>query len=406
MKNKLLTGLISVGIALAVWIYVVTVVSPNSDKSIHNIPVVTQGEALLLDRGLMITGTDTTTTSLHLEGNRIDLNKLSSSNITVTMDVSRIYETGVHDLTFDVTYLAGVAPNAVTVLSKNPGVIRVTVEERVSKTVPVEIKYNGTLSEDFVADKENIELDVDEILVTGPKSTVDQITKAVIVLDLAGRSESISDKFVYTLCNSAGEPVDAKLVNTDVAEVNVTLRITRVKEISLTVNVIDGGGATAATSMITIDPPTILISGSDTLLAGLNSLELGTIDLKMVSAGTTQQFPIKLPEGIANETGVTEATVTITLPELETKTFTVRNITAVNVPQNMQVTFITKALEVTVRGPKAKIEKLSENEIAATVDFTNAEAGTVKLKPQFDCGDPQVGAIGPYNTVSATVKNA
>ena len=403
MKNKLVTALISAAIALAVWTYVVTVVSPNSDKNYDNIPVVTQGEALLLDRGLMITETDVSATSLHLEGSRIDLNKLSSSNITVTLDVSKIYEAGIHNLTYSVTYPPDVASNAITILNKKPGSVQVKVEERVSKTVPLEIQYTGTLAEDFVADKENIELDVEGVAVAGPKSVVDKITKAVIALDLEGRSESLSDKYTYTLCNDANEPVDAAMVTTDVAEVNLTLRIVRVKEIALKLNVVDGGGATAQTAVITIDPPSILISGSDTLLEGLDSLELGSINLGEISEDTEMVYPIKLPEGVANDTGVTEAMVSISFPELATKTLTVRNIVAVNVPAGFKATIITKALELVIRGPKDKIESLKAEDITVTVDFTGAEAGTVKIKAEIDCGDPEFGAVGSY-TVSATVK--
>lgn len=403
MKNKLVTALISAVVALAIWAYVVTVVSPNSDKNFYNIPVVTQGEALLLERGLMITETDISTTSLHLEGSRIDLNKLSSSNITVTLDVSKIYEAGSHNLTYSVSYPGDVAQNAITVLSKNPSGVQVVVEERISKTVPLEIQYNGALAEDFVADKENIELDAEGIAVTGPKSAIDQISKAVIALDLEGRSESLSDKYTYTLCDEAGEPVDAAMVTTDVAEVNLTLRIVRVKEISLKLNVVDGGGATAQTSVITIDPPTILISGSDVQLEGLDSLELGTVDLAEISADTEMMFPIKLPEGVTNETGVPEATVKVSFPELATKTLTVKNIVAINVPQGIKADVITKALEIVVRGPKEKIEALTEENITVTVDFSGAEAGTVKLKAEINCGDPEIGAVGSY-TVSATVK--
>lgn len=400
MKNKLVTALISAVIAFAVWVYVVTVISPNSDKNFYNIPVVTQGEALLLERGLMITDTDTSTTNLHLEGNRIDLNKLNSSNITVTMDVSKIYEAGTHELTYAVTFPG----NTITVLNKRPGTIKVVVEDRISKTVPVEIRYNGALAEDFVADKENIELNVEEITVAGPKSVVNQITAAVITLDLEGRSESISDNFTYTLCDAEGKPVDAKLIVTNVAEVNLTLRIMRVKEIALTLNVVEGGGATAQTSVITIDPPTIRISGSDVLLEGLESLELGTIDLREMPGDTELTFPIKLPEGITNETGVAEATVNVSFPKLATKTMTVKNITAANVPQGFRVDLITRVLEIQVRGPEAKIEKLTPDAVAVTVDFTNVEAGTVKLKAQIDCGDPEIGAVGSY-TVSATVRS-
>ena len=403
VKSKLATALLSIAIALAVWFYVVTVVSPNSDKNFHNIPVVTQGEALLQERGLMITDTDITTTSLHLEGSRIDLNKLSSSNIVVTMDVSRIYEAGTHDLTYSVSYPGDVASNAITILSKTPGSVKVTVEERISKTVPVQIQYSGTVSENYMADKENAELDVENVTVSGPKPVIDQITAARIDVDLENRSESISDKYTYTLCNAKGEPVDARYVVTDVANISLILRIVRVKEISLMVNVVDGGGATAQTSLITIDPPTIRVSGSDALLEGLNSLELDTISLVDIPEDSVFTYTIKLPEGVNNETGVNEATVSVSFPDLATKTVKVKDIRAVNVPTGFDVDVITKALEVQVRGPKEKIDTLDEENISVTVDFTDAEEGTVKLKVIVDCGDPEIGAVGAY-TVSATVR--
>lgn len=403
MKNKILMALISALFALAIWMYVVTAVSPNSDKNFYNVPVVTQGEALLQERGLMITGTDVYTTSLHLGGSRIDLNKLSSSNITVTMDVSKIYEVGTHNLMYSVTFPGDVASNAITVLSKNPSVVEVVVEERISKPVPLDIQYTGTQAEGYVADKDNVEQDVKDVIVSGPKSVVDQITTAIISLDLEGRSESISDKYTYTLCNAAGQPVDAKLVVTDVAEVNLTLRIMRLKEILLTLNVVEGGGATVENSVIHIDPPTIQIASSDALLAGLNSLELDVINLEEIEEDTVLTIPIKLPEGITNETGVTEATVSITFPELKTRTMTVKNIQAINVPQGFRADLITRALEVVVRGPQKKIEDLQNDVITVIVDFTNAQAGTVKIKPQIDCGDPEIGAVGAY-TISAKVR--
>lgn len=404
MKNKLLTALLSVVIALGIWLYVVTVVSPNSDKNYYNIPVVTQSEALLLERGLMITGTDTSSISLHLEGSRIDLNKLNSSNITVTVDVSKIYEAGTHSLTYTVTPPGDVASNAITVLSKSPSTITVVVEERITKAVPIEVQYSGSLAENFMADKENKQLDVENITIAGPKSVVEQISVATIAVDLEGKSESISDQFTYTLCNENREPVDAQMVTTDVASVNMTLKIMRVKEIALEVNVIEGGGATLENTKITISPETMWVSGSDNLLEGMDSLELGTINLADLLTNVTIAFPVKLPEGMTDESGVTEAMVDVTLPELATKTVTVKNFKAINIPAGLDVEIITKSLEIQLRGPKDQIEKIQESDIVVTVDFTDAQTGAVKIKAQISCGDLNVGAIGSY-TVSATVRD-
>lgn len=403
MKNKLLKGLLSVVIALGVWLYVVTVVSPNSDKNYNNIPVIKQSEALLHERGFMITEMDTDTVSLHLEGSRIDLNKLNSSNIAVTLDVSKIYGVGTHTLTYSITTPGDVPSNAVNVLGRTPGTITVKVEERITKEIPIDVKYSGSLADNFMADTENKEMNVDSISITGPKSVVDQIEVAIINIDLEGKSESISGQFTYTLCDKNDAPVDAKLVTTDVANVELTLRIMRVKEIALNINVVEGGGATLENTKITLSPETIWVSGSDSLLEGLESLDLGSIYLSELQEDQTLTFPIKLPEGITDESGVTEAMVEVTLPHLASKMLTVKSFNAVNIPEGFDVDILTKSLEVQIRGPEGQVRNLEDSDVIVTVDFTDAQTGTIKVKAQITTDNPAVGAVGIY-TVSATVR--
>jgi YbbR domain-containing protein len=387
------------------WLYVVTVVSPNSDKHYYNIPVTLQSEVVLQERGLMITTTDLPEVSLHLEGNRTDLNKLNSANITIAVDVSKIGEPGVHNLTFTPIYPGDVPNNAITVLNRTPGTITLEVEERISKDVPVDILYTGALSEDYMADKDNKVLDYETVNVTGPKSVVDQIAMARIEVDLDERIESINQQFAYTLCNEKGEPVDVELVTTDAEAVNLNLRIVRVKQLELTVDVVDGGGATKDTSSITIEPSTIRVSGSDSLLKGLENLELGTINLGEMQADEVLTFTIKLPEGVTNETGVLEAKVDVKFPELDTTTLTVKNLKAINVPSGMAADMITKMLEIKLRGPKKSIKDITAENVKVEVDFANEQAGTVSIKANIIIDVEGVGAVGTYN-ITATLRKA
>lgn len=389
MKNKILTALLSLAIAVGVWLYVVTVVSPNSDKHYYNIPVVMQGEAILQERGLMITTTEQPTVSLHLEGNRTDLDKLNSGNITINVDVSRIYEAGSHDLTFTPTYPGNVPNNAITVLKKNPGTITLTVEERVSKPVPVEVRYSGTLSDGFMADKDNKVLDVDEINIAGPKSKVDQIKMARINVDLEGKSESISGQFQYVLCDENEEPVDAELVTTDTEKVNLTLRILRAKEIALEVTTIGSGS-------VSVEPKTIQVSGSDSLLEKLESINLGTVDFREYTEETTLTIPIKLDEGITNETGVAEATVVVKFTDLETKTLTVSNINFENTPTGLSASLITKKLDIILRGSKDKLSSITADNLRVVVDLEGESAGDAKINAQITVNVDGVDAIGSY----------
>lgn len=406
MKNKILTILLSVGLAVAIWLYVVTVVSPNSDKHYYNIPITIQSEIVLQERGLMITNRELPTVSLHLEGNRTDLNKLNSSNITVSIDVSRIGEPGTHNLVAVPSYPGDVPNNALTVLSRNPGYITLQVEERISKTVPVEVRYTGSLPANFMADKDNMELSYDSIVISGPKSVIDQITVANVDVNLEGRMESISEQYRFSLCNSADEPVDAALVTANVETVKLTLKILQLKEISLKVNVVNGGGANDKNTQITVAPGKILVTGSKLLLDGLDSLVLGTINLAEITDRDSKQvYTIKLPEGVYNETGVTEAEVSIKLPGLATKDFTVTNIQAVNVPAGMAVDLITQSLKVTLRGPQASLNKINPADILITGDFSNEQVGAATVKAVVTVNSLDTGAIGGYN-ISATLRNA
>lgn len=404
MKNKLLTALLSIGIALVLWLYVVTVVSPNSDNNYSNVPITVQGEAVLQDRGLMITSGTLPTVSLHLEGNRTDLNKINSSNISIGVDVSGIGEPGIYNLSLtQPNFLTDVPNTAITVLSKDPGTVTVKVDRRISKPVPVDILYNGTLPESYMADKENRTLDYENVTVSGPQTVVDQIAMARIEVDLENRSESLSGQYQYTLCNEKGEPVDSRMIVTDVEAVNLTLKIVRVKEVQLTVAVADGGGATKDTSIITLDPKVILVSGSDSLLENLETLELGTINLGEMVRDEVIIFPIKLPEGITNETGVNEVKVDVKFPALATKELTVTNILPINVPENLEVEIITKQLELLLRGPKNVIDRVTEENVTVTVDFSDEQVGTASINAQITVSIDGVGAVGTYH-VTAVVK--
>ena len=405
MKNKLLTALISFVVALGLWFYVVTVVSPNSDKVFTNIPVMLQSEVLLQERGLMIIGMDTDNVTLHLEGSRIDLNKLSSSNITVTLDVSKIYEPGSHQLTYSHTFPGDVASNAINVLSKTPGTITVEVQERISKEVPVEVVYNGSLAGDLIADKENKELSAETVTVTGPKSVIDQIHVAQIQVDLEGRSESFSEVFPYTLCNERKEPVDAKMVTTNAESLTLTLKIMRLKELPVEVEIIYGGGATQENTAITVEPQTIWVSGSDSVLAGLDKLVLGTVNLAELENDETLIFPINLPEGVTNESDVTvtEAKVDVKFEDLYTNAITLKTgFQVINVPAGMKAELLTKALEVQIRSTEDQLANVKPEDFQVIVDLKDAQPGTAKLKADIQCANQKVGAVGTY-TVSVTL---
>ena len=408
MKRNITMILVSLAIAFGLWLYVVTVVSPNSDNTYNGVSVTIQGEAALEERGLMITTRQIPTVSLRLEGNRSELQKLNSSNISVTVDVSKILEPGEHSLPIspgNVRLPGDVSYNAINVASRNPDHIKLEIKQRTSKPVPVEILFTGAVPEGFIADKENPELDYQQIQVTGPADVVEQIAMARIEMDLTDKSNTVSETLTYTLCDAQGQPVDAEMITTDVATVNLSVRIQRVKQVQLVLNVIEGGGATLQTSTVSMDIDSILVSGSDAMLQNLDMVELGTLNLGEHLKDTTLVYDIDLPEGVSNETGITEVIVQVGFPGLSMKTLDVTNIVAANIPEGKKAEIITKTMQVDFRGPMALMETLMPEHVTVTVDFANAQDGTATMRAIVTLSEEyaQVGAVGSYS-VSATLK--
>lgn len=404
MKSKFLTAILSLLVSFGLWLYVISVVSPGSENTYYNIPVNIQNESLLTDRGLMITENKNPTVTLHLVGDRVDLNKLNSSNITITVDASRIYEAGRRNLSYDITYPGDIADDAISVQSRSTSTISLIIEERVSKPVNVVVEYTGQLSADYICDKENAVFTNEVVNIVGPKSVTDQITQAKIQVDLTDRTQTISQDFPYTLCREDGEPVDEKKlenIRTDVESVGLTVNIQRVKEIPLRLNVISGGGATEKTTSIVMQQDTIRVSGSEAQLESLSVLELGTVDLGKLTEATVLIFPIVLPEGITNETGLTEISVDIQFPDLAMKKLNVTNIVAVNTPPGYEVEMITQQLEITVRGPAALVDALTAEDVTVQVDFLGAQIGTSKLKAKIVMSQ-EFAAIGAMDSYSVS----
>ena len=407
MKNKLLSVLLSLLIAFGLWMYVITEVSPNSEWTYYDIDVVLEGETLLKERNLIITGISSTSVDLTLSGNRSDLNELNSDNITLKADMTKIYDPGTHKIGYDIIYPGNIASNAFTREKQDPDSIVLTVEWLIkNKEIPVNIIYQGKASDGYVVRRADVLMDHEHILVTGPESVVNQITQAVITIDLTDQKESISQNYRYTLCDSEGAAVDSELIMVNTEEVHVDLTIHRKQQVNLVVTVIPGGGATEEDVQLKLSTESIQLSGSDIALEQVgDTINLGTINLADYETSTQLTFQIPTYEGVTNDSAETEVVVDLIFEGLMTKEIVLEDFVVTGVPEGMEGQVITEKLTIKVRGPYELVNKLTAKDITATVDFTDEEIGdaTIRVKVEFSEKFAPVGVLGkPSVTTSLT----
>lgn len=408
MKSKIWSAALSLFAAFALWYYVITVVSPGTVEWRTDIPVFFEGETVLTeDRGMMITSNiEDIEVDLRLSGNRTDLAKVDASNITIKLDLSKVYDPGEHELFYTPVFPGDVPNGALTVEVKSPESIKITVEKRIKKPVEVRVNFTGAVAENYMADTENRVLDYTTVNISGPSSVIDLIDHAEIDVDLTGRVESISENFRYTLCDAEGNPVDVAMVTTDVAEVHMDMKVFRFKQVPLMLQLTYGGGAWEDTVEVNIDPANISVSGSEVLLEDLSVIQLGSIDLSMMEEDAELTYPITLPEGITNISERAEAIVTVKFLNLAIRELEATQITSINVPEGMEAELLNQVLKVRLRGPAAVMEQLTPEDIAVIVDFSGKELGSFTIKPTITVRGETFAKVGPVGTysVSATLR--
>ena len=399
MKSKFLTALLAGLIAVCLWAYVITVERPESENMFYNVPGVLDGETVLQERGMMITSDTEMTVNLKLSGKRSELNKLKSSDIAAVIDLSRISEAGEKNFSYSVSIPGD---SSIDVVSRIPETVSLTVTEWAVKEIPVELSYEGRVPEGYYVDRQSALVEHETVNVTGPKEIISQIEQAKITLNLENRVETIAENLRYALCDAEGNPIeDVSTVTADRGEIRVTVSIQQLKEVKLVYTILDGGGLTAEDVKVTADYDSVTVAGSTAALLGLDEINLGTVDLGELTESTELVMAIKLPEGVSNQSGFTAVRLQVVLPELETRTYSISQFRAVNVPQGLEAQIYTQLLEVKIRGRGPVLDRIKPEHITAVVDLSGEEAGMFSLPVEFEIEGfgtvDNVGAVEKYS---------
>ena len=363
MKNKVLTILLSLAISFGLWLYVVMVISPESETVFYDIPVELVGKDYLNNQNLIIvSSTDNLRIDLTLSGNRSDLKKLNGSNITVIADLSKISKPGEHQLDCNVSFQSGTAE----VLGQEPEKITVVVAEKLTKTIPVKVTYIGFVPDGYEEDRETVSMDHTTITVSGPKQTIDKIAYAGITVDLSGEMTTFVSDYSIALCGIDSRPIaDVSFVTTNVSNIRAVVQVNKVRKVPLKFE-LDFTGSGLSEDMATIYPlvETVTLIGRSEALERVGDELTFTITLSKYSEAYTETFVPELPEGVAC---VEDILVHIQIPEMVGRWLSVSQFVYDNVPAGMNPQVAENPV-IEIWGPREVLEQLSADQVYGFVD--------------------------------------
>ena len=399
--NKALYIAISLLVAVLFWVYVDNEQGNTITEDFSAIPIEFIGATdTLPNRDLMVSEVSTETVDLVLSGPRSAITNLKRDDIVLQVNLSSINSVGTYPLNYELVSTNGVNRKDITIDRASVSTVTVKVIEMFEKTVPVDVDIIGQLPDGFIFMSDLLVVEPSSITVTGPEAKVDAVDKAQLMVDLTGEKETVSREFEYQLLDIDGNVLDRNSVTVSNKRVAVTAPLYINKTLELEVNLIESPGSMSENVNVSINPKTIEVAGEPSELAGKDSIVLGQLKLKDFLDDKTVLMEIKLPgDECINVSGVNSAEVTVTFQNLETRMFSVTNISAIGMKEGRTFSRVTNSVDVLVRGPKEDLAMMTGEEIRIVVDLESYTANGTHNVPATVLVDgySEVGAVGSYS---------
>lgn len=401
-RNKTVDVIISLVCAICLWIYVVTVVTPEDDMTINEIPIVYSGEQeMRTERELVISNKTASAVSVKFHGARADLKRLEryKSDITAVVDTSTFTAQREYSSGYEIILPTALQDQAIQIVDRTPKTVRFTVETLESKTVPVRGVFDGSVANGFFEGA--LTFDLDSVSVSGPSSVVERVQYAQAILDGTRVSETFSETVNLTLVDENGEAVRSADLSISEPEVTATLEVLTEKEIPLTLSILPGGGASEDNTEITYSRETVLLRGEKSRLDELTELNVGELALGMIEQDTTLTYEITAPEKTQLVSPDDKLDVSVVFRGLDRADFTISSFLSehadTNAEEGLQARILTQTLRVTLRGPAALLEELQDTDLTAVADLTDyTKPGVFTVPVVIRTPDESVGAVGEY----------
>ena len=278
--------IISVVIALILWVYVVNVINPPSSTTVTGVSVQLLNQEVLAASSLAIAGTDQYTVDVVVEGARSDVMALQADQVTATADLFGMSK-GQNYLVVSVS-----VPEKLTVTEIRTNRIPVLIDELVSLQKPVVIQV---LDETAGYELGSLSIQPTEISVTGAKSIVDQVRSVRIQIsqETLGETPSTLQLSAVAVDAEGGLIHNIRLSN---AYVELTAARYQTKTVPLEVPL----SGTPAPNMEIIEqdvPREITIRGSAKSLETVDAIAAEPLSIQGLAQDTTLAVvPILPPE--------------------------------------------------------------------------------------------------------------
>lgn len=379
MKNKLTKNwglkLGSFLFAVALWIIVTNINDPVIPYKVSDVPVTIRNANLITDKGQIyevLDGTDVIDV-VTITAPRSIIDSLDKSNVVAVADMNDLTSLN----TISIKLSTNKYNEKLESIKGSIDSVKLNIEDKQTKSLPLKTNTTGEVREGYVVG--DVTTDQNLVRISGPKSVISQISKAVVEVDVSGFTSNIGTDADIHLFDENDKEIKSGSIEKSISKVRVNVDILEIKSVPIQYNVAgvpeDGYRLTGE---IEGSRNYVNIAGKSKIIENVDALEVpeSAIDVTGAKENVTTAIDLKnyLPSGVilADENFSGKVNVTVFIePEVEkTVKIDVQSIGITGIPEGYEATITDpeETCDITLVGLASELNDIVVEEITATVD--------------------------------------
>ena len=304
LKDSVLK-IISLVIAILLWIYIIAVVDPAVTITVRDIPIRYTNHNVLEEKGLCLVGDGKSTVELKISGSRKRVANIDNKNIYATVDLATISKTG----TFSLPIAISIPYEYNEIVSKKPYNATVVVDKVETAERDVKVLISGNTASGYIAG--TAVPSAKSVMLTGAATMIDRISYVGVELYYDGRPAEIND--TAKLCfvdreeyRIASSDEIYSLVSKNIEEVTINCPVYKLKTVPVKVDATTSGEL--ENYKISVQPSNVTIYAENEILEQIEKIKTQTINLDTMEDNTLE-VKLIIPEGVSLRDGITQVTV-------------------------------------------------------------------------------------------------
>lgn len=396
MINKFTLKVLSLIIAILIWLLVRNVDDPIVVRTFYEIPVSIENASYLaenLEIPLLVDGKDTV--KVRVKGARSVVSKLKKEDIKAVADMTQIISKDTTPIMVPVEVTGtGISDSDITVRPRN---IKVDIEKQksVEKTIAVS---TGDTQPDKDYEIGNLKANPEKVTISGPETIINKIDKVVALIDVTGRKESnieiksqlkIYDKNLDELSPKQLEYLNIKEISDNT--IRIQAQFWKVKQnVKIKAEYSGEPKRGYEVDSINLVPDTISVAGTDEALKKLeqegNTLEIPGkyIDVTDKAGDFEQNIDLSelLPEDLKLVRDLNSSVIaTVKILPYNSRDYevSVTQIEADNKAEDLDLVFQDEQITIRAKAKEQDLDSLSAANIQVQIDLSGYGEGEYEV---------------------------